>query len=197
MRKASRAPAALICLVLVALLAGCGDPKVTPEARELLDRMNGHARESVKYLEAVDDTRKRFSEIVAPQDEPGAETVEKAGLLLDSAESSEEKALSELKQMESSLAELGEMEVGPELHKYSRMKLEAVREQEKYVETELEAMSLRKQVIASFKTDATLGQLLDLQARITELETTAKDYALRAKALHEDANDYYKEKKLG
>lgn len=197
MRTARTAPFAALCAVLIAVLAGCGGPKVTPEARGLLDEVNGHARKSVEYLKAVDDTQKQFSELVSGQTEPTTETVAKARVLLVSAEGSEEAALSELKQMESALTELGEKDVSPELKKYAVMKLEAVREQEKFVETELEAMSVRKQVISAFETGATIGQLLELQKRISELESAAKEYAVKAKALHEDANDYFREKDLG
>lgn len=196
MRTAGRIKAAAALVLAAAILAGCGGPRVSPEARELLEAARGHASDSAESLEAVEVARKRFLEMVSAQAVPGVEALEGAALLLDSAERSEEKALSELKQMESVLSRLRGMEPGEELGRYVEMKLEAVREQEKFIETELEAMALRKRIITESGSGASLEQLFDLRSRTAGLEESAEEHAVRARALHEDAEDFFEEKKL-
>lgn len=90
-----------------------------------------------------------------------------------------------------------DMDASREMKTYARMKLEALREQEKIFEVDLRAMLLRIQFMAEQEAGPPIERVLQLQKEISDLEKEEAQRLKKARALYDDANDYYDEKKLG
>jgi hypothetical protein len=99
--------------------------------------------------------------------------------------------------MQKLLRQVKSLHSSEELDQYSDMRLEALAEQKKLVDVEIEAIDLRAEFIKQVLAGTTIEQIATFERKIADLETQARQLALKARALNEDADDYYKEKKLG
>lgn len=199
MRTGKRPTAVAAALVAAAVLTaalgtGCGD-RVKAEVKELLEEAREHHRKSVEAIRELDDFNKKWEELLEGEQTP--ETIPEARSLILAAQKSVETANSELKDMEGILLKVEGKDVSKEMKTYCGMKVEALREQEKWLEVGLQAMQVRLQIIDDYEAGATPQQLLEERERLDRLEQEAQQHAKKAQAMHQDANDYYEEKKIG
>ena len=197
----ARRPAAVAALTLMFIalcaVAGCAPARVSPQARELLDQIDSIARKSTREIHAAGDAKKEFIDLLSSAQQPAADTAKKAEALLLSSRHSEEQGLADIEQMQKLFEEVRLLHSSKELDSYSGMKLDALAQQRSLVGAEIEELDLRAQVLRQVAAGATLDKLVQFEKKIAELEARERDIALKAKALQDDANEYYREKKLG
>ncbi len=188
--------AALALLAVVSLAAGCGSGQ-TEAARELLQEANEHLSKSAEAVKGLAGFQENWEALVESVQGDPAEAAPKLRALLLTAQSSEQKALAELKLAQSVLLSLKSEPVSKEMKSYLDMKLDALAEQIKGLEQELQAMPVRLEVVSLVERGGTMEEVLPLHQQINEMETRARELLLKAGAMHQDANDYYDEKQLG
>lgn len=193
---ASKGSSALALLTVVLLAVGCGSGQ-TEATRELLLEANSHLSRSADAIKGLSDFQKNWEALTQGQQGDLAEATSKLRGLLLAAQSSEQEALSELKQAESALLSAKSEPVSKEMKRYLDMKLDALSEQKKGLEQELLVMSLRLDLVSAVEQGATFDQVLPLQQQIDEMEARSRELFLKAGVMHRDANDYYDEKQFG
>ena len=185
--------ASLLAAAAVFMLAvGCGcEDKSISEVRAMLREANAHISEFQEQMKDLAGFKDRWNKALSS----GAGTADMRNLLA-SAQKSIEVALRELRESEKSLGAVKGMKISPEMEKYVSMKMEALEEDQKWLELELLAMPLRFQLIDMSEQGATIEEVVSVEQQISDLEKEAAAHRSKAGALHRDANDYYDEQKL-
>ncbi len=180
----------LVALLLVG--AGCGD-EVSSEVRGLLAEANNHLEKSAAATLKLEEFQKDW-ENLATSTEVTGDTVAEAMVLVDVAQKNLVEALEEVKAAEKAMHGVKGSDVSKEMKTYTEMKLDAMEEQEKMLELELRAMTIRVQALSEPESDILPERLAEYEKQIAELDEEAREHAGRAQSLHIDANEYYDEK---
>jgi len=182
-------------LILVALLllgAGCGD-EVSSEVKGLLAEANNHLEKSAAATLKLEEFQKDWGNLAASAEVTG-DTIAEAMALVDVAQKNLVEALEELKAAEKAMQGVKGSDVSKEMKTYTDMKLDAMEEQEKMLELELRAMTIRVQALSEPESEILRERLVEYERQIAELNEEAREHASRAQSLHIDANEYYDEK---
>jgi hypothetical protein len=191
MRVLLRAVAAVLALAIC--LNGCGGQDA--RLQEKLEEAFSHLQKSSQHIKGLEGFEERWKSAVSGEDE--VEPVGELAEMLEDAKATEESALAELEQGEDTLGQALRMPASEEMKRYLRLKLDAVGEQGKALEAELEAMKVRLDMlddpVAGVAPDSETVRKMRL---VSELEGESKGHADEAARLDREANDYYESKKL-
>lgn len=184
---------AAIVVSVVLLVTGCGGS--SPQAGDLIQESNSHLSKAAAEVKDLGEFNTQWAALVSGKaDSQAAGQVKE---LLEQARQRERKALAEVQAATESIAKIKDLKVSGEMRTWAGMKLAALEEQEKFLESELKAMDLRLQAIDSFLAGSSVESILVSEKQISVLEKESLEHAKRASELHKEANAYFKEKKLG
>ncbi len=186
--------AAALAVAFCAVVTGCAGGS-NAEADRFIRESNRHLARAAEEVGNLKEFNAGWQSLLTGR--AGEETARQVRELLEKARKSEEVALAEVKAAGKAVTAIKEQSVSSEMKTYADMKLEALEEQERFLGTELEAMDMRLSAISSLLEGATLESVLTMEKRIDSLELEAGEQAKTASELHEKANAYFKEKKLG
>ena len=186
-------PAVTAVLTLAMCLGGCGGQDA--ELRGRLEEAYSHLQKSSQHIEGLESFQGRWEK--AATGAQSGESTEEMKKLLEEARDTEEAALAELEKGARTLYEASRMPASEEMKRYLKMKLDAVGEQGKALEVELEAMKVRLDMLD----DSAAGAVLDSETvrkmrLVGELEKESRSHAEEASRLDQEAKDYYESKKL-
>lgn len=185
--------AALAAVLLgVALIAGAGCmSQLDRDVEQKLEEADSHQKSSIQDIQKFEAS---YADLKKIFEEPfGADTVARARAALGAGQASLKAALTEVQEMEKILLEVKDMPVSPDMKTYCDMKVGALSEQEQAVDLELKATQVLGQAIDQFEAGGDMNALLQ---QVGELEGEAQKHAEEANRLHQEANDFFDEKKL-
>lgn len=181
--------AVAICLALSAV-TGC-ESELEGEVKEKLVEADSHQKNSIADIQKFEESRELLKNIF---DEPfGVDTVARARAALGAAQVSLKAALTEVQEMEKILLEVKGMPVSPDMKTYCEMKISALDELEQTVDLELKATQVLGQAIDQFEAGGDFDTLLQ---QVAQLESESQRHAEESSRQHQDANDFFEEKKL-
>ena len=186
--------AAAVALAAIVPL-GCGSDKTKAQVNELFKQASEHSDNFVKAMNGLQKFQKTWEQLFAGSEET-PQTIPTGQALLASAEKILLTARGEIKAMQDDLVKVKELDVSKDMKTYIDMKTGALDEQIKTLDIELQAMQAREKLLSDYQADASIQQLAADEQQVSQLETQAKDHSDQAKKLHQDANDYYTDKKL-
>jgi len=184
-------------LLASAPLFGCGGGGLPSEARERLEAADSKGRSAAEAVAAGRKSYQEYLKIVAKEQDVTDQDVAKAKALLESAKKSEEKAMGDLRSEEDDLLAIRDMEVSEEFKTYIDMKVKALKAQQELLDLDIQAMVYRVQSIVELESGAQPERIIELQKKAVELEKQSRAMAARARALGQDAEDFFEEKGLG
>ena len=191
METSRLATAVITTTLVVALVGGCGGPD--SRVLELLRQSNSHLKKAAEYLGQVAELGRKQAEF-----DKGQTDAEGLKETLNEARKVAEASLDEVKKAAVALKSAGEYRSSGGTKTYIEMKVDAVEEQKKSLETGLQAMGLRTELaddtISGVQSSEEVVQTLK---RISELDEETERHADRAAELHKKADNYYEGKNSG
>lgn len=186
--------AAASSLVVLLLFAGCAGG-LNPQAKRLLTDISMHNRKSLEEIKKLDVFYSEWGKLF--EGEETEDTIRKAESLIDGAIGSVSAALGEVREMENDFRNIRELDVSSDMRKYCDMKVDALKEQGRALDLVIRGLEMRKELLRAYESGADIEELVSREREIEDVEKEAKTHLDKAKVLHEDANDYYREKRIG
>lgn len=185
METSRLASLAITTTLVVALVGGCGGPD--PRVAVLLRQSNSHLKKAAEHLGRVAEFGRKQADF-----DKGQTDAEGLRETLNQARKAAEASLEEVEKALAALESAGGYRSSGGTKTYIGMKVDAVEEQKKSLETGLQAIGLRIELSDDTISGVQSGEaVVQKLKRISELDDETGRHADRSAELHKKADNYY------
>jgi len=177
--------------LVVAIVSSCGGSD--SQVAELLRQSNSHLKKAAEYLEQVAELGRKQEELQKVQ--AGEESLKET---LIGARKAAKASLGEVEKAATALGSAGKRTSSVSMRTYIEMKVDAVEEQKKSLETGVQALDLRIELADDTISGAQSSEsVVKALKRISELDEETKRHADRTAELHKRADNFHENKNSG